>query len=148
MQKKRLAGVILPVLIILILFYLFFPRHSFGDFTMGIFRRELSANTLNLHYTLTEPESFGMEEPPVSLGSFSKDSLKDELQYLKDCQKKLEKYEKDSLSENDKLTAELLDWWLEGQLLVEDYYYYQEPLGPTLGIQAQLHVVLEYFGLG
>lgn len=145
MHKKRLPGFILPVLIILILFYLFFPRHSFGDFTMGIFRHELSANTLNLHYTLTDPESFGMEEPPVSLGNFSKDSLKDELQYLKDCQKKLEKYEKDGLSGSEKLTAKLLDWWLEGQLLMEDFYYYQEPLGPTLGIQAQLPVLLAEF---
>lgn len=145
MRKKRLPGFILPALIILILFYLLFPRYSFGDFTMGIFRHELSANTLNLHYTLTDPKSFGMEEPPVSLGNFSKDSLKDELQYLRDCQKKLEKYEKDGLSGSKKLTAELLDWWLEGQLLMEDYYYYQEPLGPTLGIQAQLPVLLAEF---
>lgn len=43
------------------------------------------------------------------------------------------------------MTAELLDWWLTGQIEMEDFYYFQEPLGPTLGVQAQLPVLLAEF---
>ena len=49
------------------------------------------------------------------------------------------------LSEQDAITAELLDWWLTGQIEMEDFYYFQEPLGPTLGVQAQLPVLLAEF---
>lgn len=145
MRKKRIPGVILPVLIVLILFYLFLPRHSFQDFTMDIFRHEISMNTLNLHYTLTDPASYGIDEASVTLGNFSREALASELSYLEDCQAQLEKFQEDGLSSRDELTAQLLEWWLEGQLLLEDYYYYQEPLGPTLGIQAQLPVLLAEF---
>jgi len=145
MREKRLPRWILPVILILILFYLLLPRHSFQDFTMDIFQHELSGNTLNLHYTLTDPEAYGIAKLPASFENFSKDTLKEELSYLKECQKQLETFQKDGISSKDRLTAELLDWWLDGQLLLEDYYYYQEPLGPTLGIQAQLPVLLAEF---
>lgn len=145
MRRKRIPGAALPILIVLILFYLFFPRHSFQDFTMDIFQREISQNTLNLHYTLTDPSSYGIKETAVTLGNFSKEALYSELSYLEDCQAQLRKYQEKGLSSRDRLTAEVLDWWLEGQLLLKDYYYYQEPLGPTLGIQAQLPVLLAEF---
>lgn len=145
MRKKRLPGWILPAILILILFYLLFPRHSFQDFTMDIFRRELASNTLNLHYTLTDPSSYGLDETPVSLGNFGSSSLESELEYLKDCQKQLESFEKGGLTSDEQLTAQLLGWWLDGQLKMEDFYFYQEPLGPTLGIQAQLPILLAEF---
>lgn len=119
--------------------------YAFDRLTMDIFRHELSGNTINLHYTLADPDAYGIREAEPSFGSLDQEAAGDERAYLEKCRKKLSRYLKGGLNEEDRLTAEILDWWLNGQLEAEEYYYYQEPLGPTLGVQAQLPVLLAEF---
>lgn len=119
-----------------------FTGYSFDRFTTDIFRHEIASNTLNLHYTLTDPKAYKIKENTPSFGSFESALIDEELAYLEKCQEKLARYQKGHLSDAQRLTADILDWWITGQLLAKDYYYYQEPLGPTLGIQAQLPVLL------
>ncbi len=145
MRKKRIFKIILPLFSALILLRLFASHRSFTDFTMSLFRHELSGNTLTLHYTLTDPSAYGIDDSLISLGSLSEETLTDELAYLNSCLETLHNFQEDGLSDSDALTADLLEWWLDGQLQMEDYYYYQEPLGPTLGVQAQLPVLLAEF---
>lgn len=116
--------------------------YSFDRFTRDIFRHELSGNTINLHYTLADPGSYGIQEDTPSFGTFDREAVQTRQDYLEKCQKKLSGYLKWGLNEEDHFTAEILDWWLTGQIKAEEYYYYQEPLGPALGIQAQLPVLL------
>lgn len=139
------GGVLLAGCSLFLFLQSFFLPHSFERFTMEIFRHELAGNTLNLHYTLTDPEHFGIEEASPSFGILNYDSMTEEISCLKNYQKKLSLYQKAGLSDDDQLTAEILDWWLKGQITSSEYYYYQEPLGPTLGIQAQLPVLLAEF---
>lgn len=119
-----------------------FTGYSFDRFTMEVFRHEIASSTLNLHYTLTDPKAYKIKEKEPSFGSFQQTLIDEELAYLETCQEKLARYQKGHLSDTQRLTADILDWWITGQLLAKDYYYYQEPLGPTLGIQAQLPVLL------
>ena len=44
-------------------------NQAFTDYTNELFRRELSENTLNLHYTLADPEAFGISPSTPSLGN-------------------------------------------------------------------------------
>ena len=119
-----------------LLFFLFLPRPDFNAFTMKLFQSELSKNTLTLHYTLAKPDAFGIKDPPVTLGTpFLSDSDTD----LKET---IAKYSSLGLSEEDQRTADLLSWWLDGQTALADLSFYQEPLGPTLGVQAQLPILL------
>ncbi len=119
-----------------------FTGYSFDRFTMEVFRHEIASSTLNLHYTLTDPKAYKIKEKEPSFGSFQQTLIDEELSYLETCQEKLARYQKGHLNDTQRLTADILDWWITGQLLAKDYYYYQEPLGPTLGIQAQLPVLL------
>ncbi len=119
-----------------------FTGYSFDRFTMEVFRHEIASSTLNLHYTLADPKAYKIKEKEPSFGSFQQTLIDEELSYLETCQEKLARYQKGHLSDTQRLTADILDWWITGQLLAKDYYYYQEPLGPTLGIQAQLPVLL------
>ena len=125
--------------------HFFFPGQSFDTFTKEIFCHELSGDTLNLHYTLTDPSAYGIKETTPSLGSLNRTSMTDDLSYLQKYLKKTTNYLNGRLNEQDRLTAEILKWWLEGQISAGELYYYQEPLGPTLGIQAQLPVLLAEF---
>lgn len=128
-----------------LLFYITVFQHSFEDFTMELFCREISGNTLNLHYTLTEPEAYGIEESEASFGTLSKEAADTAADELKSCREQLASFMERGLQGEELLTAEILDWWLAGQIDLEKYYYYQEPLGPTLGTQAQLPVLLAEF---
>ena len=119
-----------------------FTGYSFDRFTMEVFRHEIASSTLNLHYTLTDPKAYKIKEKEPSFGSFQQTLIDEELAYLETCQEKLARYQKGHLSDTQRLTADIQDWWITGQLQAKDYYYYQEPLGPTLGIQAQLPVLL------
>lgn len=153
-SKPRLRPIFIflaPVLIVLLLFfagtllYGFPARRDFQQFAMDIFRHEISASTLNLHYTLTDPAAFGIEEQAPSFGGMEESSGQDQHAWLLDCREQLNRFLDAGLDEDDRLTAEILDWWIDGQLTSEQFYYYQEPLGSTLGIQAQLPVLLAEF---
>ena len=141
----RAKGVLAAACTFFLSFSFSLSGYSFDRFAMDLFRHEISGDTLNLHYTVTDPDAYKLKEGAPSLGSFDPSIREEELDYLEKCQKKLEGYQKKKLSEDRQLTAEIMDWWLSGQLLAEEYYYYQEPLGPTLGIQAQLPVLLAEF---
>lgn len=144
-QLFRIKGVLAAACTFFLSFSFSLSGYSFDRFAMELFRHEISGDTLNLHYTLTDPDAYRIKEGVPSFGSFDSASREEERAYLEKCQKKLEAYQKKKLDEDRRLTAEIMDWWLSGQLLAEEYYYYQEPLGPTLGIQAQLPVLLAEF---
>ncbi len=146
MRKFYIPGFILLSGVLCILFCTF-SRQPFDDFTQELFCHELSGDALGLHYTLTDPSAYGIKESTPSLGSLNRTSMTDELSYLQNCLKKTDSYLNGRMKEEDRLTAEILKWWLEGQISAGELYYYQEPLGPTLGIQAQLPVLLAEFPL-
>lgn len=141
----RVKGVLAAACTFFLSFSFSLSGYSFDRFAMELFRHEISGDTLNLHYTLAEPDAYKLKEGAPSFGSFDPAAREEERTYLERCQKKLAGYRKKKLSEDRRLTAEIMNWWFSGQLLADEYYYYQEPLGPTLGVQAQLPILLAEF---
>lgn len=144
-NRKKLLFILFPLLILLILLGRILCHPSFSTYTSRLFRQELAQDTITLHYTLSDPEDYGFKNMSASLGDFTYASFQKRIQNLKDQQVSLQNFLDQDLSEQDAMTAELLDWWLTGQIEMEDFYYFQEPLGPTLGVQAQLPVLLAEF---
>ena len=144
-NRKKLLFILFPLLILLILLGRILCQPSFSTYTSRLFRQELAQDTITLHYTLSDPEDYGFKNMSASLGDFTYASFQKRIQNLKDQQVSLQNFLDQDLSEQDAMTAELLDWWLTGQIEMEDFYYFQEPLGPTLGVQAQLPVLLAEF---
>ena len=144
-NRKKLLFILFPLLILLILLGRILCHPSFSTYTSRLFRQELAQDTITLHYTLSDPEAYGFKNMSASLGDFTYASFQKGIQNLKDQQVSLQNFLDQDLSEQDAMTAELLDWWLTGQIEMEDFYYFQEPLGPTLGVQAQLPVLLAEF---
>ena len=144
-NRKKLLFILFPLLILLILLGRILCHPSFSTYTSRLFRQELAQDTITLHYTLSDPEAYGFKNISASLGDFTYASFQKRIQDLKDQQVSLQNFMNQDLSKQDAMTAELLDWWLTGQIEMEDFYYFQEPLGPTLGVQAQLPVLLAEF---
>ena len=72
--KKRIIAVTLSIMLLLVgCSNISIPTNAntaFKNFTFCLFQQEVASNTINLHYSLTEPKKYGITETPISLGSF------------------------------------------------------------------------------
>ena len=115
---------------------------QFERFTDSIFTSELSSNTLNLHYTLAHPETFGINDYKISLGSINEKAHSHSFSNLKSNQKRLKKFHYQNLSKENQLTYDILSLEFSTQLSGENFFWLQEPLSPHLGISSQLPILL------
>ena len=74
----------------------------------SLFQTEITSNTLNLHYTLKDPASYGITDYPITLGETEFDSSK-KSKSLKKVLKTIESYDKAALSTKEQLTFDLLE---------------------------------------
>lgn len=118
---------------------------GFDSFLNDLFCTELADNTINLHFTLTDPESFGITDAAISLGDLSDQSISETNANLENTLSALEKFDYDSLDTGRRLTYDVLSAYLKLQLSVADLTYYDELLRPSTGIQAQLPVLYEEY---
>ena len=121
-----------------------FPTENkkFQKFTDQLFQEEVSSNTLNLHYTLANPSSYGITDYPISLGSLRSEAIPASYTAIENYQTKLHSYDYEKLSEENQMTYDILEQDFSTQLSLGDNYMLTEVLSPSLGIQAQLPVLL------
>lgn len=142
-SRKRTA-LLLSILLLLpvpILFTACCNKQSeldFSSFLDELFQTEVTASTLNLHYTLKNPSDYGITDYPVTLGHFSSDKNSKELEKTL---KKLSSFSQDTLTQKQQFIYDLLMNYLSIQKKLSTYHLYEEPLIPSNGIQAQLPVL-------
>ena len=141
MSKKKLL--LFPIFVYLVFAAcIYFNNRSFHQFTLKIFQNELMGNTLNLHYTLKNPSAYGISDYPVTLGSADPETIEVSGAVLENYLEALSRFPYKILSDSNQLTYDILELYLENQLSGQEFALYREPLGPTIGIQAQLPVLL------
>ncbi len=114
---------------------------AFQNFTLCLFQQEVTANTINLHYSLQDPEKFGITDAPVTLGSFDLNETA-ALASIENLEQALQKFPYRSLSRKNQLTYDILAHYLSTLKQDISYYLYDEPLSPLTGTHAQLPVLL------
>lgn len=114
----------------------------FQKFTRELFLSEISGNTLNLHYTLANPSDYGIKNYPISLGSISREAHLASVAMTENYLNVLKEFVREELSPENQLTYDILVDYLKTNQEGASYYLYDEPLSPTLGIQAQLPILL------
>ncbi len=152
MKRKKLliAGILLLLFLCCGAFLL--PRlqgtsvettdEAFERFTHTLFLNEVSSNALTLHYTLSEPERFGITDVPSAFCLYSKDSSDAAAAGLENTRQALSAFSREELSDSNRLTYDILSYQLEKQAALLNFPYYEEILSPTLGTQAQLPILL------
>lgn len=111
---------------------------DFSAFLEELFQTEVTASTLNLHYTLKNPSDYGITDYPVTLGHFSSNGNTKELDQTL---KKLDSFSRDALTKKQQFLYDLLSDYLSTQKKLGTYRLYEEPFIPSNGIQAQLPVL-------
>lgn len=142
--KKVLLISLIPALLLSV-FFLFSSgkdQKRFDNFSKALFQKEMTADTLNMHYTVAEPEKFGVSSYSPVLSCYSKASEEEACADLKDCLQTLSSLSFHKLKE-DSAYAYLL---LSRSLSLEEegfrFPYYAEPLSPSSGMQSQLPILL------
>lgn len=117
---------------------------AFQKFTHEVFCEETASNTINLHYTLREPEKFGIKEMPVTFGAFETDQ-KGVMASVENIERVLEAFDYDKLSVSNQLTYDVLDYYMKQMKSEAGFALYEEPLGTVSGIHTQLPVLLSEY---
>lgn len=146
-KNRILSGLVISFLIIISIFIAgkpsrFSQNSKFERFTRKLFEDEICSNTLNLHYTLAYPQKYGIKDYEISLGTMDPEILKQNGVAWDTLKQKLERFSRDELSKENQIIYDMLLLDTSLQSSVREQYLLQEPLGPNLGIQAQLPTLL------
>ena len=119
-------------------------NQKFEEYTKELFCSEVASNTINLHYTLKNPEDYGITGSEVSLGSFESDTdmIKASAENM---WQSLQKFSYDGLDLQNRITFDILGYQIKTIERNVDYILYEEPLGLVSGVQTQLPVVLSEY---
>lgn len=116
---------------------------DFEAFCLDVFRMEMEeCSTLDLHYTLLHPERYGIQTGEATLGSYHLSDMVENNRTLAHLRSELLKYDRNNLEQEQKVTYDALLETLNTQLLAEGLELYDQPLAPTIGVQAQLPILL------
>lgn len=118
---------------------------AFDQFINDIFETEVTENTINLHFTISDPEKYGITDYPVTLGDLSIDAMADSNARLENYLSGLNSFSYTKLTLNQQLTYDILENYFKLQLDMADMYLYDELLRPSTGVQAQLPILYEEY---
>ncbi len=148
---KQWAGAILVLLLFILLtlfLYGYFHEDSrFEKFAMQFFVNELSSNPINLHYTLTDPSVYGIDESSMTLPIYHAGQALENWDSIQETLSRLKKFHPERLSSSNQYTYILFTTYLENRKACAAYPYYEEPLSPVSGIQSELPVLLADYRL-
>jgi len=117
-------------------------QEAFNQYLDKLFADLVASDTLTLNYTVQDPSLFSIERSSPTLGNYSISSMQDarkkEASYL-DC---LSRFDYDQLSADQKLCYDMINETFSLNQTYQGYLLYDEILGPTTGIQAQLPILL------
>lgn len=117
-------------------------KPDFTSYTKLLFQEQLAGDTIGLHYTLAHPEDYGITSHDISLGCLDESNILSTRLSCENIRSMCESFDYDKLSTDDKLTYDILSYTLDQNLEGCNYYYYEEPLNPINGIQAELPVLM------
>lgn len=117
-------------------------RKDFDSFTNEIFKSEVSQDTITLNFSLANPGNYGIKNPPVTFGHYSLSEMKKSLLTTENCLAALKDFSYRELNDSQKLTYDILKNYWTLELTSGNFPLYNEVLGPTTGLQAQLPVLL------
>jgi len=117
-------------------------QERFSQFTDDLFIETILSNTINLHYSLSEPENFGITEYPITFGDnelWDEQMLLDELTELTT---ELRTYDYSLLNDDQQMMYDILNHYIETETVGIPLYLYSEPLGIFTGAATQIPITL------
>ena len=123
------------------------PKDENNEFeadTEDLFCSEVAANTISLHYTLKNPEDYGITDYEISPGNFESDPdvVKASAENMRQS---LQTFSYDGLNLQNRITFDILEYQIRTAERNADYILYEEPLELVSGVQTQFPVVMSEY---
>lgn len=149
-SKKRLLFLLLLLFIPFFTFLLLwltpagniFENLRFEKYINERFRREACSSAINLHYTLSDPSLAAIDDYEVSFGTVAVPDPQKQQTARQEEEAALNEFNENALNTQNRITLDILRRNLEDQKLLDSCCMLQEVLGPSLGTQAQLPILL------
>ena len=120
-------------------------NEEFNAFLMDCFAELVTSDSITFHYTLQNPENYGVSMDAVTLGDADLITLEDSYDQTKAYLATLESFNYDQLSSRQQLVYDIFKDSLELSIESYDYRLYGVLFSPTTGIQAQLPIILNEY---
>jgi len=118
-------------------------QQDFDTFCDTVFREEMiDSATLDLHYTLLHPEACGIDASEPTFGTYSLTEMVKSNGSIRELKERLLAFDRSLLTEEQTLVYDALEATLDTSLMAEGLELYEQPLAPTIGVQAQLPILL------
>lgn len=118
---------------------------DFSTLCLTLFTEWVQCDGLTLHYTLDQPEAYGISLSQFSLGSASSASMESASEELTSAKEQLGKIDFDSLTLKEQIDYRIIMDYLDRELAQTPFLLYEEPLNSSTGIQAQLPILLSEY---
>ena len=116
----------------------------FEAYTSALFRTEAASDAVTLHYTLKEPENYGITASAEGFGKITSDASQVRAA-AENMKKALEGFQHEELDIENQITYDILEYTAYSAEDSAEYLLYEEPLGLVSGIQTQLPVILSEY---
>lgn len=120
-------------------------RKEFDALTSELFQEEISTEQINLHYLLKDPSAYGISGAQYLYAPVTLEFLEGNREERKDLTSRLDAIETSLLDEEQKITMRVLQSFLRTETLSDGLELYYQPLATTIGIQAQLPILLSEY---
>lgn len=118
---------------------------EFNTFLMELFNEQITGNSIDFHYSLEHPENYGLSMDEVTFGTVELDDMDASLEETRAALKTLQGFHKEELSPRQQFIYDMLEENFEASIESFDYTLYQTVFSPTIGVQAQLPVILSEY---
>lgn len=115
-------------------------QQEFEQYLDDYFKDVVTDDTLTYNYTIKDGADYGLEEPEVTLGDpgMAAEEIGQDKEEFEGWVKKLDAIDRSCLTEDQKLTYDVLDEYFEVSAGIFDNVYLYEPFSPMRGLQANI----------
>lgn len=115
-------------------------QQEFEQYLDDYFKDVVTDDTLTYNYTIRDGADYGLEEPEVTLGDpgMTAEEIGQDKEEFEGWVKKLDAIDRSCLTEDQKLTYDVLDEYFEVSARIFDNVYLYEPFSPMRGLQANI----------
>lgn len=115
-------------------------QQEFEQYLDDYFKDVVTDDTLTYNYTIRDGADYGLEEPEVTLGDpgMTAEEIGQDKEEFEGWVKKLDAIDRSCLTEDQKLTYDVLDEYFEVSAGIFDNVYLYEPFSPMRGLQTNI----------
>lgn len=117
-------------------------QSHFRQMEKELFRDEVSTSLIDLHFSLKDPSAYGISQTQYLYAPMTVEFMEEGQKDRAELKKALDSFDPNLLDDDQKTTWRILQSYLKTEAMADGMNLYAQPLAPTIGIQAQLPILL------